>query len=248
MANNKITRAFRTFSLLIVLGATLISKALYILYLWSASDVTVPAPIMYVSGTVSELLNLFSIAAAISVTVYAHSYFGKKTAVTASVISLICLASGKIVMFVYNLLVNSLSSAQIISGALSYTIEILFDALVIIIAIVISYMFAKKRVTSKRADSNKFYSPAKTAVTTAAIYSVILIIDLSVMNVIPFFVKYSDPTAREIGRIIADYTYYLIDFIIIGLFAVLVIFILSKITGKLRLKQYYEPKNEKDLK
>ena len=66
------------------------------------------------------------------------------------------------------------------------------------------------------------------------------------MNVIPFFIKYSDPTPREIGRIITDYMYYLIDFIIIALFTLLVTFAFSKITGRLRLKQYYKPKTEKE--
>lgn len=247
MAKNKITSSFKLFSILFVLGATLFSKALYILYLWSASDITVPDAVTYISGTISELLSLFSVAAAVCVTVYAHSYFGKKTTIQMSLVSLGCLALGKITLFLYNLIANSLSTAQIISGALSYIIEILFDALVLILAIVISYIFSKKRVVSKKADSDKVFSPMIAAITTSGVYSAILMIDLTVMNVIPFFIKYSDPTAEEIGKIIADYMFYLIDFIIIGLFAVLIIFVLSRITGKLRLKQYYEPKTEKDF-
>ncbi len=246
MAKNKITTTFRLVSLFAVLGATLLSKALYILYLWSASDITVPDVVTYISGTLSELLGLLGVATAISATIYAHSYFGKKTAIHTSLISLACLTSGKIAMFLYNLLANSLSAAQIISGALSYTIEILFDALVIIIAVMVSFIFAKKRVVSNNAEKDRIYSPLKAAITTSAVYSVILIIDLTVMNVIPFFIKYSDPTSAEIGKIIADYMYYLIDFIIIALFSGLIMFSLSKVTGKLRLKQYYEPKTKKE--
>ncbi len=243
MAKKNITTLFRLFTPIFIFGATVISKTLYILYIWAASDITVPDAFKYIFGTVSELFGLFSVAAAISAIVYAHSYFGKKTTVQTSLISLGCLALGKVIMFVYNLLANSLSAAQIISGALSYIVEILFDALVIIIAIAVSYFFARKRITSKRSDSTGFYSPSKAVITTSAVYTVILAADLTFMNVIPFFMRYSDPTAREIGRIITDYMYYLIDLILISVFAVIILQFFTKITGKLRLKEYYKQKS-----
>ncbi len=243
MAKNKITSNFRLFSLLFVLIATLASKALQLTYLWSASDITVPLALVYVFRYSYMILGIAATAGAVSTTVYAYSYFGKKTCITTSLISLACLFSGKVTMFVYNLLANELKAAQLISGALSYLVEVLFDVLILLAAIILSGIYARKRDLAKKESTVRAYSPLNCTFLSASLYYVFLIIDLSVMNVIPFFVKYSDPTASEIKSIISDYMYYALQIPVIILLSWMCFALLTKATGKLKAKQYYH-KNE----
>ncbi|MBE6586876.1 MAG: hypothetical protein E7647_00510 [Ruminococcaceae bacterium] len=242
MAKNKITTSFRLFSVGAVLLSVLISKLLHITYMWAYSDVTVPAPFVYVSYYGYDLFNLMAVAFTFTAVVYAHSYFGRKTCTE---IALLCFASlfvGKAVMFIYNLIENELQAAQLISGALSYTVEILFDALFVILAIIFSNIFAKKRDCSGKENSKLLYSPIKAAFSTAGAYSFILIADLTVMNVIPFIVKYGTPTETELKSIFSDYLYYIFSFPFIILLILLGFFLTVKVTGKLRTKQYYQSK------
>ena len=239
MAKNKITASFRLFSMPAVLISTLMSKIMHVLYTSAASDVTVSDIWAYVARGASELLSLLSVAFTVSITVYAHSYFGKRTAVQASLISLACLFSGKLFMYIYAVIANELSAAQLISGALSYISEVVFDCIVLILAILLSMTFAKRRAVSGKI---KAYSPTKAAVCAAGAYFFLLIVDLSAMNVIPFFVKYSDPRPSELLTIASDYLYYLFSFGVTSLLILLSFLLLTKVTGKLQLKNHYEPK------
>ena len=242
MAKNKITSAFRLFSLLCVLLATLISKSLQLAYLWSASDITVPLVFVYVFRYGYMLFGNIAVAGAVSATVYSHSYFGKRTCISTSLISLACLFSGKVMMFVYNLLANELNAAQLISGALSYFVEVLFDVLILIVAIILSGIYAKKRDLSKKENAMKVYSPLKCAFLSSSLYYIFLIIDLTVMNVIPFFIQYSDPTANEIKSIISDYLFYIVQIPVIILLTLWCFITLIRVTGRLKAKQYYQSK------
>lgn len=242
MAKNKITSNFRLFSLLFVLIATLASKALQLTYLWSASDITVPLFLVYVFRYGYMLFSIAAMASAVSATVYAYSYFGKKTCITTSLISLASLFSGKAVMFIYNLLANELNAAQLISGALSYLVEVLFDVLILVTAIILSGHFTKKRDLAKKEGTIKAHSPLKCAFFSSSLYYVFLIIDLSAMNVIPFFIQYSDPTANEIKSIISDYLYYIIQIPVIILLTWVCFIALTRVTGRLKAKQYYQSK------
>ncbi len=245
MFKNSITARFRIFSIGSVLGATIASKLLLIAYMWAASDITVSDIFTNVFRFGYEAFEILAIAFAIAVTVYAHSYFGKKTCVSSSLFSLGCLASGKVLMYIYMMLSNELSGAQLISKAFSYTVEILFDGVLILLAILFSFTFAKKRANTRFADPEKKFSPQKSACFAAGAYYFLLIADLSLARVIPFIVKYNDPTLSEIKAIVADYLYYLIALPVNLLFIILAMFSLSKITGRLKLKQYYERKKEK---
>lgn len=242
MAKNKITDSFRLFSSLSVLILTLVSKVLQLSYLWAASDITVPIVLVYVFRYSYMLLGIGATAAAVTTTVYAYSYFGKKTCIQTALISLGCLFSGKAVMFVYNLLANRLTAAQLISGGLSYLVEVLFDMLVLLAAIILSGIFAKKRDLSAKENAIKVYSPIKCAFISSALYYIFLIIDLSCVNVIPFFIKYSDPTASEIKSIISDYLFYIFQIPVIILLAWVCFVLLTKVTGRLKAKQYYQSK------
>ena len=209
MAKNKITASFRLFSFLTVLLSAVLSKVLHIVYITAASDITVSDTLALVAKYSATLFSLFSICAAVSSTVYAHSYFGKKTALNISLISVACLFFGKVGMFVYNLLANELSSAQIISGAISYLTEVMFDCLIVSLALIISMTFAKKRDLSNKENAEAKYSPLRASFLSLAAYTLLLIADLTVMNVIPFLVKYDNFSAIEIKNIVSDYLYYL---------------------------------------
>ena len=123
-----------------------------------------------------------------------------------------------------------------IAGALSYIIEILFDALVIALALLFAIMFAKAR--AKNAHSK--CSPMGAVFAVLGVYFLILIADLTFMNVIPFLVSYNDPTASEIKTIFSDYLYYLISTPLTMLVSMHCFFLLSKVTGKLKLKEHFK--------
>ena len=194
-----------------------------------------------------NLTGYLAIAFAFSATIYAHAYFGKKTAVTTGLFSTLGLATGKILMFVYNIIFNNVTSAQIVSGALTYFIEILFDLLIIIVSLIISFTFARKRVSSVRDNAEKLYSPLSTSFFTSIVYVLILIIDLSAMNVIPFLIQSESIISEDVKNIILDYAYYLAVLPVLMVSSALAMYLLKKVTGKLKLKQYYEKKTqEKD--
>lgn len=244
MIKNRISFRFRLFSLLGVLLSTVAAKVLRITASWAASDITVSSAFATVCRYGSELFNLIAIAFAITVTVYAHSYFGKKNCIKTSLISLACLTFGKLVMYLYNVIFNELGTAKLISGAFSYAVEILFDALIILTAIIFSYTFAKKRARHEKENSDKVYSPQKSAFATAGFYYFLLVADLSAFNVIPFFIKYNDPTESEIATIISDYLYYIFCAVVTILLIALAFTVITKITGKLKLKIHYTKKEK----
>lgn len=240
MSKNKITVYFRLFSMGSVLLFSILSKVLILTYRWSVSDVMIEKIVTTILLRGYELFNIITVALVITTTVYAHAYFGKKTCMSVSLVSLGCLALGKVLMFVYNCIVNELSAAQLISGALSYTVEILFDTLLITVAIIFSYIFAKKRCNPHYNNPNKAFSPEKTAISVAGAYYFIQIVDLSAMNVIPFFVMYGSPTQSELQTMISDYLFYILSFPVSVLFIFAAFFLTRKITGKLVLKKYYK--------
>lgn len=242
MAKNKITASFRLFSLLSVLLLTVISKVLQLTYLWAASDITVQLVFVYIFRYSYMLFGIGAMAMAVTSTVYAYSYFGKKTCIQTALISLGCLFSGKAIMFVYNLLANQLTAAQLISGGLSYLVEVLFDMLVLLTAFILSGFFASRRDLSKKENSARVYSPLRCSFISSALYYIFLIIDLSAMNVIPFLIQYNDPTASEIKSIISDYLYYVFQIPVIILFSWVCFMLLTRVTGRLRAKQYYQSK------
>ncbi len=242
MAKNKITASFRLFSILAVLLTTIISKGLQLAYLWAASDITVSVALVYLFRYGYMLMGIAATAGAVTTAVYAYSYFGKKTCITTSLISLGCLFLGKVIMFTYNLLANQLNPAQLISGGLSYLVEVLFDLLILIVAIILSAIFAKKRDCSDKERTVRAHSPLICAFISSALYYIFLILDLSLMNVIPFFIKYSDPTVNEIKSIISDYLFYVFQIPVIILLSWVCFILLTKVTGRLKAKQYYQSK------
>ena len=242
MAKNNITSSFRLFSLLSVLLLTVVSKVLQLSYLWAASDITVSIVFVYVFRYSYMLLGIGATAAAVTATVYAYSYFGKKTCIQTSLISLACLFTGKAIMFLYNLFANQLTSAQLISGGLSYLVEVLFDMLVLVAAIILSGFSAKKRDIAKKESTKSLHTPLRCAFLSASLYYVFLIIDLTAVNVIPFFIQYSDPTASEIKSIVSDYLFYIIQIPVIILLAWFCFALLTRVTGRLKVKQYYQSK------
>lgn len=242
MANNKITASFRLFSVISVLISAVISKLLHIAFLSAAADITVSDTLAAIAKYSSVLFGMVSVTLAVSATVYAHSYFGRKTALTTSFISLACLFSGKVLMFLYNILANELSAAQIFSGALSYLTEVLLDLLIIFTSLIVSMAFAKKRELSKKENADASYSPLRASCISLTVYTFLLVLDLTFMNVIPFLVKYDNYSAIEIKNIIGDYLFYLFHIPVFILLAYLCMLLLSKVTGRLKIKKHYQSK------
>ena len=243
MAKNKITQRFFLYSCGFVLVATALAKLCQILYMIYSSDIMMSEAVVSIFHIGYELFNLFAVASTVTVSIYAYSYFGIKTAIKSSLLSLAALTLGKVIMYVYNVLVNTLTTAQLIAGALSYITEVLFDALVIVLALIFAFSFAKLRIKK----GNDSFSPLFASFGALAVYFLILIADLTFMNVIPFFVKYGDPLDAEIRTIISDYLYYLISIPIAMLFSMLSNHLLTKVTGKLRLKSHYVNNESKEL-
>lgn len=252
MANNKITVSFRLFSFGTVLTATVFSSIFNILYLWANADIMVNDIFAYTFFILSALFSLLTTALIIVSSTYAHSYFGIKTTLRVSLISLACMALGKAILFVYNLIVNDLSSSQLISAALSYTVEIFSDSLYLLLFTVISIIFASLRQSSKGKDPDTKYSPIKAALFSAGIYCIcnsliIPAIDLTFKNVIPFIKMYDNITSGEIRSILLDYLYvsrfFPIYLAVLIALVPLTHFTLTKITGKLVPKKRYASPN-----
>lgn len=240
MAKNKITSRFRLVSMGAVLLFALLGKVLFILHKATSSDVLVPGiiPTLLLRGF--ELCNIITVVCVITFTVYAHAYFGSRTCLSVSLVSLGGLFVAKLLMLVYNCIVNVLSTAQIISGALSYLVELLFDALLIIIGIIYSYTFAKKRCLSSQGTAERTFSPENCAIAVSGAYYTIQIIDLTLMFVIPYFREYGMPSSGDLLLMISDYAFYIACFGISVLLVYLSFRLTRKVTGNLVLKKYYK--------
>ena len=235
MAKNTITTRFTLVSVGSVLLLCILSKIFQIFYMISASDIMASDLFTMFCRIGFELLAVSATAMTVSAAVYAYSYFGIKTALKSSGLLLGALTLGKILMFVYNMIANSLTAGKLFAGAISYLVEILFDALVIALSLFFAIMFAKRRAKIEYSKC----TPMGAAFAGLGSYFLILIADLTFMNVIPFFVSYSDPTTSEIKTIISDYLYYVISAPLTMLIAILCFFVLTKITGKLKLKEHF---------
>lgn len=235
MAKNIITGRFTRFTFGSVLLLCVLSKVFQIFYMISASDIMASEAFVMLCRIGFELFGLGAVAMTVVACVYSYSYFGIKTALKVSGLLLLGLTSGKILMFVYNICVNSLTAGKLLAGAISYMIEILFDALIIAVSIIFSMIFAKARVKHQNG-----WTPLAASFTSLGVYFMILIADLTFMNVIPFLVSYSDPTSSEIKTIISDYLYYLVSIPFAMLLAMLFYFLITKVTGRLKLKEHYK--------
>ncbi len=240
MAKNKITSRFRLVSMGAVLLCALLSKILLVTYRWADKDVLVPDIAASILLRGYELCNVLTISLVICFTVYAHAYFGTRTCISVSLVSLGGLFASKVFMFIYNCIANELTAAQLISGALAYVVEVLFDALLIIIAIILSYSFAKNRCLSGTPSPERAFSPEKCCIAVSGAYYFIQIADLTAMHVIPFIANYGAPTKSELMTMISDYVFYLVCFGISVLFIYLSFILIRKLTGKLVLKKYYK--------
>ena len=98
MLKNNITARFSLFSALAVLLSTIISKVLVIAAAWASSDIMISDTVATVFRYGNELFALLAIALTVCASVYAHSYFGKKTCIRVSLISLGALFIGHTVM------------------------------------------------------------------------------------------------------------------------------------------------------
>lgn len=248
MSKNKITDSFRLFSLLGVGGSAVIAKAFQIGYMLAASDVTVSDLFTYIFLIGYELFTLLALILAVCVTVYAYSYFGKKTAFFASLISAGCLALGKLIIFVYRNFINyAFYAPRLWAGVITYSFEILFDVLCIAVAFAVSAFFAKGRASRKKDDAHLRFSPVKACITSSLVCIfinrfLIPVIDLSAQNVIPFLIKYDNITSDEVISILLDYLYAIRFFpvYLIAAFALCLICFaaLTRVTGKLKAKDY----------
>lgn len=176
-------------------------------------------------------------ATAAALAVYSVTYFGRKTAVSSVLASLCGFISGEILIFIYNLLRNSLSGGQLVSAFIASFSQLLYAAAVLIVAVVSGSFFLKKSFTSPLRHRMKAYSPYKAALIPIALRAFLQIADVTIFNVIPFFMEYDDIRPNELTSIILDYAYYIgVYFILTAALTLLFMLLLRGITGQLKPK------------
>ena len=225
--------------------SALLSKALYIAASLTATDI-------YYTGAASAFLRAIPyickyafiffdqlfMACAIASVIYSFTYFGRKTAVKAVLLSLGSFAVSEAVGVVFNLIRNAFSAGRIAASLIALLSEMLFTAAILVSALIGSSVMLKHRLTSRRRNRTKLYSHYNAAIIPCAVSLLIVLIDLTFFNVVPFLTEYDNILPKEIVNIVLDYIYYIgIDFILTYALCVLTLFIFVKVTGKLKPKE-----------
>ena len=240
----KIKNRFYSVFLIVPVLCAVLSKVLYFSAAVTGSDIYFTGaanPLLQALPHICKYAYIFTsqlfVAAAVALSVYAITYFGKKTATYTVFASLGGFIVGEIFSFAYNLIRNSLSSGQLAAAVLASASQLLYTAVILIISVVIGRVFVKKSCLSPLRHRMKAYSPYKAVLIPVALRALWQVCDITFFNVIPFVREYDDIRPNEITSIISDYAYTIgVYFVLTALIALLFVLILKKITGELKPK------------
>ena len=212
MAKSEIYMRFRNISLILIAACVLLSKALYIVYILTASDVSFTGAqnvllkaVPQIARYTCAVLGVWSQSAAVCAVVWGVSFFGKRTAAKMSLYTFALLLSGLLIMFVYNLIRNSLSAQQLIAAALSMCAEAAFMLLLIAAGVGIGRLYAGRRFNSASPRRISRFSPMKAQLASLSFGFLVRIADLTAFNVVPYL---STVSSADITGIVLDYVYY----------------------------------------
>ena len=215
MAKSEIYMRFRNISLILIAACVLLSKALYIVYILTASDVSFTGAqnvllkaVPQIARYTCAVLGVWSQSAAVCAVVWGVSFFGKRTAAKMSLYTFALLLSGLLIMFVYNLIRNSLSAHQLIAAALSMCAEAAFMLLLIAAGVGIGRLYAGRRFNSASPRRISRFSPMKAQLASLSFGFLVRIADLTAFNVVPYLSAVSSPSSADITGIVLDYVYY----------------------------------------
>lgn len=245
MEQKKIKKRFTLCYILLPLAAALISKLLYHAASFTGSDIYytgASSPFMRAVPFICKysyiVFDQMFTAAGISAVIYAVMYFGRKTAAKALACALGSFLIAETAGLVYNLIRNSLSAGKAVAALLAMLTEFLFCAAVFAASFIGASVFLKKRFSSRRRNREKMFSPIAAAVIPTAVSALLVILDLTFFNVIPFLLEYDNITVTETVNIVLDYVYYIgVNFVLAFLISCLILLLLRSVTGKLKPKK-----------
>ncbi len=221
-----------------------LAKALYISATITISDI-------YYTGSSSVFLRfipylckygylLFDqlfVGASVAAIIYSITYFGKKTALKALTASIISFLLVFVAELIYNLVRNSLSSAQFTAAVMAMLSELMFVLAIYIATIFCAIVFLKKSFTSRKRNRLKAFSVYSAAIIPVGISAFIRMLDITLFNVIPFLREYDDIRPNEIVDIVLDYAYCIgVHFLLSLAMAIISLILFKKLTGALKPK------------
>lgn len=243
MNTDNITKKFRLAAILPVGLSALLAKVLAVLRSLGSSDVMITGSdsafvkmLPSVCGYASVLFGVAAVAFCMTGAIYAMMYFGRKTAVRASLLSIAASAAASALYYAFNMLYNSYSLAQGIAFALTTLIDIGFVAI---------SAFGALAVTSVlKAAKKRAFSIGLPIVICSFVYFAARIADLTFSNVVPFLSSVTDITASEKLAVIGDYVYYTgVYLILLGALCFAASALFVGVTGRLKFKLPRSPED-----
>ena len=240
------TQKFYLVSIGSILLFACLGKILFILYKTVSADIMVTESASFflrclpsISSFCAELISRGAFVLAVCSTIYAISYFGKKTGIKSVIGSITCLFAGESLLFVYNITSNVVGKASILAWLVSVLIELIFSCILLWLCYFIAYYFSLRRFHAQKHNRWKRYSPMRAVLLSLALACILHIIILSADKVIPFLIQYQNITAKEAMDIAYDYGYYIFWHLgISSLWTMPCMKLLEKATGRLQPKDY----------
>ncbi len=191
---------------------------------------------------VMNYLNIFLgiafIAVSIGAVSYARAHFGPATSYKVCLISLGAYTVAEGASYIYNVIYNTYNEAALKATLLSLTIEVAFIALLLFLTPLFTEIFLRRSLKGKTALSRLRTGCA--ILPSVSLYFVIKLAELAVYTVdaTKTYISYGNTvSASVIISIILDVIYYfMLHFAAAAAVSLLFIYILTKITGPLKLK------------
>lgn len=240
------TQKFYLISIGSVLLFACLGKILFILYKTVSADIMVTESASFflrclpsISSFCAELISRGAFVLAVCSTVYAISYFGKKTGIKSVIGSIICLFAGELLLFLYNITRNVVGKASILAWLVSVLLELLFSCILLWLSYFIAYCFSVKRFHAQKRNRWGRYTPLRAVLLSLAFACILHVVILSATKVIPFLLQYQNITAKEAMDIAYDYGHYIFWHLGISfLWSIPCMKLLEKATGRLQPKDY----------
>ncbi|MBE6714482.1 MAG: hypothetical protein E7575_04235 [Ruminococcaceae bacterium] len=246
MTKSNITLNFYIFSLCTVTAFSALSTVLRIIGRIAANNITISSS---VKNTLSFLYNTCSLLAVVSVIcaiIYAHSYFGKKTAkiilFASAGIILISKAAEMLSFMIQNDMLSTLIPFVIVG---SYAIEFLIYVPIILFTYGLCILFSRSRCKSNDEKHQRKRTPVIAAITAIGMFSFCFYFLIPIIDLINYIIPQLDVIVpSDMGKIAFDFLYAAKDFpsVLLGCTAAGIgyMYLARLITGRLKLKQHYE--------
>lgn len=242
MAKNKITLKFDLLTYISITVFAGLSLLFLLLGRVATENATISTSLLYTFSFLREMFLLLAFVCILSGIIHAHSFFSFKKAVVIAVFSTGIIMIYKLTELFHFAVFYESEAAYIKAFAMTLLIEFLIYLPIIILPILMSVLFARLRCKD---GSTQKPSPRKCTVLCVCTYALAYYL---ILPVIQFLTEFIFPqldviTSADTSAIILDILYVCRNFpgvLILGIaFVFILFFVQTKLTGRLKLKQYY---------